>query len=89
MLENEFRDFLESEGKGEKAINARVTRLNKVEKLLGKSADSAVDGDENMLSALRSLQSLDEIRQPLSNALRKYYLFKNKKEFPRMADIDN
>lgn len=89
MLETEFRAFLENDGKGEKAVNARISRLNKVEKLLGKSADAAVDGDENMLSAIRSIQSHDEVRQPLANALRKYYLFKNKKEFPRMADIDN
>ena len=89
MLETEFRAFLESEGKGEKAINTRISRLNKVENLLGKSADTAVDGDENMLSALRRIESSDTKSQPLSNALRKYYLFKNKREFPRMAEIDN
>lgn len=89
MLETEFRAFLENEGKGEKAVNSRISRLNKVEDLLGKSADIAVSNDENMLSALRSIEPEDFKNRNLANALRKYYLFKNKKEFPRMADIDN
>ena len=81
MNEDGFRTFLESQFTA-KAAQTRLTRARKAEQILGYSLDEAVLTDEKMYTALIALQTHDR----LQNSVRKYYIFKNGHEFPRLND---
>ena len=88
MKENLFRNFLEREGKGDKAINSRISKLRKVENILHMDADFLVADEKTMLETMHRILPHDTRNQPLSNAVRKYYLFTHGREFPRMKDVE-
>ena len=86
MLDNQFREFLEQAGKfTQNAINSRVAKANAAERILGCSLDSVVSDDDKMYDSLVELQKHEDPKHnPIQNAVRKYYIFKNGKEFPQL-----
>ncbi len=69
----------------DKAINSRMSRARRAEKVLGYSLDRAVSTDEKMYESLCSLKEHDTNGQ-LQNALRWYYKAKVGKDFPRLSE---
>ena len=66
-------------------IKTRKRWLVIAEDYLGKSVDEIVSGDDEMYMALIKLQEVDDpAHTPRQNALRKYYTFKNGKDFPKL-----
>lgn len=94
MDEINFRIFLENRSyKGkrytEKSIAHRMTKARKAEEILNCTLDSIVDDDEKMYHALVKLQENENpAHNPMQNALRKYYIFKNSKEFPYKKEYE-
>lgn len=86
MLETTFKMFLEQSGKlTENAIKSRISKANAAERILGYSLDVVVADDDRMYDALVALQPHEDPKHnPMQNAVRKYYLFKNGKEFPQL-----
>lgn len=77
--------FLESQRLSPAGIATRKTKLYDAEEYIGKSLDEVVSDDNEMFRALIKLQEVDNpAHTPRQNALRKYYTFKNGKEFPRL-----
>lgn len=77
--------FLEGQRLSTAGIATRKTKLYDAEEYIGKSLDEVVSDDNKMYQALIKLQEVDNpAHTPRQNALRKYYLFKNGKEFPRL-----
>ena len=69
-------------------INFRISKGRKAEEILGMGLDDAVSSDSTMFSALKKLQDYENpTHNPMQNALRKYYIFRNGKEFPRKKDF--
>ena len=86
MQDKLFREFLEQLGKfTQKAITTRVAKANAAERIIGCSLDMVVADDDKMFDALVSLQPHENPKHnPMQNAVRKYYIFKNGKEFPQL-----
>ena len=87
MLEKEFERFLENDPKltGKNGIPFRLSKGRKAEEVLGVSLDTIVANDDSMYDALMKLKPLENpAHNPMQNALRKYYIFKNNREFPRL-----
>ncbi len=77
--------FLEGQRLSPAGIATRKTKLYDAEDYIGKSVDEVVANDKEMYQALIKLQEIDNpAHTPRQNALRKYYAFKNGKEFPRL-----
>ena len=77
--------FLEGQRLSPAGIATRKTKLYDAEEYIGKSVDAVVANDKEMYQALIKLQEIDNpAHTPRQNALRKYYAFKNGKEFPRL-----
>ena len=77
--------FLERQRLSPAGIATRKTKLYDAEDYIGKSVDEVVANDKEMYQALIKLQEIDNsAHTPRQNALRKYYAFKNGKEFPRL-----
>ena len=91
MDEKNFRKFLENstyKGKKytEKAIVSRIAKAKKAQELLNNTLDNIVSNDSKMFDALNILQKNENpAHNPMQNALRKYYEFKNGKEFPKKS----
>ena len=88
--EQEFRRFLEDvEWHGnpltEKAIDARIVRVKKVEEILNTDIETIVSTDTNMRDALLSLRPND-VRGNRANAVRKYYEMRRGVAFPPLRD---
>ena len=65
----------------DKAINSRLSRIRAVQEAFSISLDEIVSDDLEMYKALTYLNEIESTtHQPLQNALRKYYEFKNKKK---------
>lgn len=81
-----FREFLEQSGQfTKKAITSRVAKANVAEHIIGCSLDVVVADDDKMFDALVALQPHEDPKHnPMQNAVRKYYIFKNGKEFPQL-----
>ena len=78
--------FLEGQRLSSAGIATRKRKLNEAEEYIGKSLDEVVAEDNEMYRALIKLQEVDDpAHTPRQNALRKYYAFKNGKEFPRLS----
>ncbi|MHA6258829.1 hypothetical protein ACXYMX_02830 [Sporosarcina sp. CAU 1771] len=92
MRELEFKRFLaESEGivSKDKAVVSRVSKALKVERDLRVNLDSVVIDDEKMYNLLLQIRTqMNETNGVYQNAVRKYYLFVNGKEFPRMKTYE-
>lgn len=86
-MESDFMTFLFNDPKieSDKAVASRMARAKKAERVLGMDLDSVVVSDDRMYDALVKLhQNEYPTHGPMQNALRKYYIFKNGKEFPRL-----
>ena len=86
MQEIRFRRYLEeleNPKLTDKAIKSRISKGNKVERILEMSLDKIVSDDNLMYDSLIKLKPYD-ISGNLQNSLRKYYIFINEKEFPRL-----
>ena len=87
--ENEFRIFLENEPniKSEKAVNSRIAKLKDAEIILCSNADTIVSSDDLMYQSLQKLREYeDNAHSVRQNVLRKYYKFKNRKNFPKLNE---
>ncbi len=90
MDEEGFVRFLERQGLAQNGINTRKNLANKIIEIIGKDLDDIVADDESMYNAIMVLQNIDNpAHKPRQNALRKYYAFKNGKEFPRIKTYEN
>lgn len=88
MLEKEFELYLHHDVKinSKKAVASRMAKARKAEFLLSQSLDAVVASDNAMYMALLKLRENENPAHGLmQNALRKYYIFKNGKEFPRLS----
>ena len=66
-----------------------MSKARKVEEVLGQSLDRIVANDQTMYQALMRInQLLPKPKGAHSNALRKYYLFVNGKEFPHLRSFE-
>lgn len=90
MDEEGFVRFLERQELAQNGINTRKNLANKIIEIIGKDLDDIVADDESMYNAIMVLQNIDNpAHKPRQNALRKYYAFKNGKEFPRIKTYEN
>lgn len=91
MNETLFEQFLlEDEGitSKNKAVSTRMSKGRAVEKNFG-SLDIIVASDIEMHRVLVEInQKMKNANGSYSNALRKYYTFKNGRDFPRIADFE-
>ncbi|MBQ8246873.1 MAG: hypothetical protein IJZ42_07050 [Lachnospiraceae bacterium] len=77
--------FLEQQGLSPAGMKTRKRMLKDADDYIEKSLDEVVVDDKEMYFALIKLQEVDNPKHPpRQNALRKYYTFKNGKEFPRL-----
>ena len=86
MDEVGFRISLEADENGltDNGIAFRISKGKKAEEILGMDLDNVVSDDDTMFTALNKLQECEDPRHnPMQNAVRKYYIFRNGKEFPR------
>lgn len=84
-----YVSFLEGQRLSPAGIATRKRKLNDAEEYIGKSLDEVVADDNEMYWALIKLQEVDDpAHTPRQNALRKYYAFKNGKEFPRLSKFE-
>ena len=90
MKEIEFRNFLinnsDIESK-DKSVSSRIAKALFVERELKVNLENVVKCDEEMYNLLLQIQEkLDDKRyhNVYQNAVRKYYLFVNNKEFSRL-----
>ena len=85
MLEKEFREFLENIGLTKNGVASRMSRANIAEEILGYSLDEAVSTDNRMYDSLIKIQPYEDSKHnPIQNAIRKYYIFKNGNSFPQL-----
>lgn len=87
MLEKQFELFLlnDPQIRSEKAVASRMAKARKAEDIIGESLDTIVNADDAMYDALLKLRANeDPAHSPMQNALRKYYIFKNSREFPQL-----
>jgi len=79
--------LLEKTINSEKAIRSRITKARKAEQILSLTLDAVVADDDLMYKSLVILsQHEDPAHAPMQNAVRKYYKFINKIDFPRMKN---
>ena len=87
MRETEFKDYLSHDPSisSEKAVISRMAKARKAETILGMTLDFVVSDDDIMFESLQKLQFHENpAHNPMQNAVRKYYMFINKKDFPRL-----
>lgn len=85
--EREFEMFLMSERtiNSQKAVSSRMSKARKAEGILGNELDVIVADDDLMYDSLIALKPHeDPAHTPMQNAVRKYYKFQNRKEFPQL-----
>ena len=91
MLEFEFERFLREDTNirsKEKAVATRLSKGRKKEKMFSKSLDSIVKTEKGMFEMLKQInQTMPNSNGNYSNALRKYYEFKNGRKFPKIRDF--
>ena len=86
MRETAFEFYLRADPdiKTELSIVTRIRLAKEAEAVLQTQLDAIVADDDRMYEALIELKKHDSIRGKMQNALRKYYIFCNGKEFPRI-----
>jgi membrane-bound lytic murein transglycosylase MltF len=88
MREEQFYNFLitdENIKSKVKAVSSRMSRARNVEKSLNINLDVVVKDDDTMYNTLLTLKEDFKDNGKLQNAVRKYYVFINHKEFPSMV----
>lgn len=85
MDQDFFKEAMLNEGLKPKGIRTRISKANKAINILNQDFDSIIKNDDLMYKSLIVLQEHDSVNQALQNTLRKYYFYKNKKEFPRLS----
>lgn len=92
MRQAEFERFLvESEAiqSKKKAVVSRIAKALRVERELKIDLDNVVDDDEKTYELLLEIRkNMNEVNGVYQNSVRKYYLFANEKEFPRLNDYE-
>lgn len=86
MMEEAFENYLTNDPAitSPKAVKARMSKARKAEEILKTSLDVVVSDDDHMYEALEELQQYENPKSnPMQNTVRKYYKFKNEREFPR------
>ena len=87
MREYDFEKFLNCDSKitSSNGIKSRMAKARKAEEILKTTLDEVVSDDDRMYESLVELGRHEGTsHNTLQNAVRKYYLFINNKEFPRM-----
>ncbi len=87
MNERGFEKFLSNQETNltNKAVRSRMTKARKAETVLNVSLDVIVASDDLMFDSLIILKGNENPKHnPMQNAVRKYYIFKNGKEFPQL-----
>ena len=87
MDEINFKKFLEKEQHTEKSITSRIVKARKGEKILKCTLDNTITDDDKMYNSLIKLKMHGDSHSNMQNALRKYYLYKKGKEFPKIGNI--
>lgn len=92
MRELEFKRFLSNSKEitsKDKAVVSRVSKALKVERELKVNLDSIVLNDKETYNLLlRIRKQMNETNGVYQNSVRKYYLFVNGKEFPRISTYE-
>jgi len=92
MLEAQFEKYLladENITSKDKAVSTRMSKARAVEKALNVSLDTIVSDEIAMYQALCNINSLMKNQNgAYSNALRKYYAFRNNKTFPQISAFE-
>lgn len=88
MRELEFERFLLNDQgihSKYKAVKSRMSKARAVEKQLNEDMDSIVRDDKRMYQALKRINSeMKNFSGAYFNSLRKYYIFCNSTEFPKL-----
>lgn len=88
LRQNDFERFLiESAAiqSKEKAVASRIAKALKVERDLKVNLDNIVTDDDKTYELLTKIrENMNEVNGVYQNSVRKYYLFINGKEFPKM-----
>ena len=88
MRELEFEKFLVESvdiHSKKKAVISRVAKALKVERDLKVNLDNIVGNDEETYQLLLRIRNqMNELNGVYQNSVRKYYLFVNNREFPRL-----
>lgn len=89
MNEEGYVKFLEGQKLSPAGIATRKRMAKEVMEITKQSLDEIVADDELMYQTIKVLQKIDDpAHTPRQNALRKYYTFKNGKEFPRIVEYE-
>lgn len=89
MNEKDFRKFLYDSGITVAGIETRISKAYKGQEILGYTFEEATSNDDKMYASLIKLKPYENPKKnPIQNSLRKYYLFKNGVEFPRLLDYE-
>ena len=90
MRDEAFRRFLMISSSIEsksKAVSTRVSKASAVERKLGVNLDVVVRQDELVYKLLvRIQQEMKDLNGGYQNAVRKYYIFVNGKDFPKLRE---
>lgn len=90
MRDVEFEKFLDTDANitsKDKAVRSRMTKARKIEQHFNVTLDSVVADDNQMFDILcRIKKELNDSNGAISNALRKYYIFANGREFLKLSD---
>ena len=93
MRETEFENFLLSDDNiksKEKALRSRIDKARLIERHFGIPLDDIVTDDEMTFSILTRIKAeLKDTNGTISNALRKYYVFSNGKQFPALSEYES
>jgi hypothetical protein len=91
MIEPEFENYLladENIKSKEKAVRSRIAKARLIERHFDIALDEIVnDDDKTYQFLLRIKAELKDANGTVSNALRKYYIFKNGKSFPSLSEF--
>jgi len=89
LRESDFTEYLNNDPNIKskvKAVNSRLSKARLVERQFEASLDSIVADDNLMFQTLcRIKKEMNDTNGNISNAVRKYYLFLNGKEFPPLS----
>lgn len=82
MREEQFKTYL-CGCVGQNGVAFRMSKARNAEAILGKDLDSVVTDDALMYQALVTLQAHEDPKHnPMQNAVRYYYRFRNGRDFP-------
>ncbi len=84
MRKDWYKQQLENDSQitSQKAIASRISKANKVEKIIGSDLDVIVADDQRMAKAVQKIKDFGDYHGSIENALRKYYFYFNGKKFP-------